>query len=102
LGDEFVAVTASAIEVRLGLLGKLGGACFRVREDLLTFAPDGLRLPLGILDDALRRSSGILLDLVRVTLRARDVLLGCPLREGQHLQGLLLNLRGGIPGCFPG
>src|SRR5207253_1625791 len=85
------AFAPRALGVPLSFLGQLRRARFALGQGLLSLAPDGIGLRLGVPDDLIRRRASILLKLVRVALRARDVLLGRSLREGEHLQSLLLD-----------
>jgi hypothetical protein len=91
VGDHFLTLAPSALRMRLSFLGQLGRLCPGVRENLLGLAPDGVGLHLRVPNYRLGRGSSILLNLVRMALRTRDMLVGGPLRQRQHLQCLLLN-----------
>ena len=89
VGDDLRAVLPCGLRVRLGVLGRLQCMRSRVGQHLVGLAPDGVGLRLGLADDLLRGRTGVRHDLVRLAMSGGDVLVGGPLGEGQHLEGLL-------------
>ena len=89
IGDNLVGVSPSIAGVRLGIFGYLRHPRSRVGQRLVGLAPDSVGLRLGIPNYPLRRCARIRVNLVRLAMSVGDMLIGCSLGQGQHLQGLL-------------
>jgi hypothetical protein len=89
IGDDLVGVSPSGVGVRLGIFGYLRCPRSRVGQHLVGLAPDSVGLRFGIPNYLLCRHAGIRVNLARLAISVGDMLIGCSLGQGKHLQGLL-------------
>jgi hypothetical protein len=89
IGANLVGASPRIVGLRLGIFGYLRCPRSRVGHHLIGLAPDSVGLRFGISNYLLCRRARIRVNLARLAMSGGDMLIGCPLGQGQHLQGLL-------------